>query len=121
MPGKLVHFEIAAADSDRAETFWSSVFGWEFSHEQMPGGMDYRLVHTDEHQGGGLYQSDQRDGHLKIYFDTDDIDGSIAKVRSGGGEAGDKQSIPHVGWWADCKDTEGNVFAIFQSDESVSG
>ena len=118
MAGKLVHFEIGAQDVDRAEGFWSSVFGWQFSRDQMPG-IDYRLVRTDEDQGGGLYQSDDR-GHLRIYFDTDDIDASVGKVRSSGGEAGDKQPIPSVGWWADCKDTEGNAFGIFQSDESVT-
>ncbi|HEY2935909.1 MAG TPA: VOC family protein [Gaiellaceae bacterium] len=120
MAGKLVHFEIAAEDVDRAESFWSSVFGWQFSRDQMPG-FDYRLVRTGDDQGGGLYQSDDRDGHLKVYFDTDDLEASVEKVRSSGGEAGEKQPIPHVGWWADCKDTEGNAFGIFQSDESVTG
>jgi len=118
MPGKLVHFEIGAEDIDRAETFWSGVFGWEFSRDQMPG-IDYRLVRTDDDQGGGLYQSDDR-GHLKIYFDTDDIDASIGKVRSSGGEATDKQPIPNIGWFANCKDTEGNAFNLYQSDESAS-
>ena len=28
MPGKLVHVEINAADADRAQGFWSGVFGW---------------------------------------------------------------------------------------------
>ena len=119
MPGKLVHIEIGAKDADRAEGFWNSVFGWEFNREAMPG-MDYRLFRTGEDQGGGLYPADQT-GNLKVYFDTDDIDTTIGAVRSGGGEAGDKQPIPHVGWWADCKDTEGNAFSVFQSDESVSG
>jgi len=27
MAGKLVHFEILAKDADRAERFWSGVFG----------------------------------------------------------------------------------------------
>ena len=119
MPGKLVHFEIGAQDVDRAEGFWSSVFGWQFSRDQMPG-IDYRLVRTDEDQGGGLYQSDDR-GHLRIYFDTDDIDASVARIRELGGEAEDKQPIPHVGWFARCEDSEGNAFSLFQGDEGASG
>jgi predicted enzyme related to lactoylglutathione lyase len=55
-----------------------------------------------------------------VYFDTDDIDASIAKVRQGGGSAEEKAPIPHVGWFTRCKDTEGNSFSLFQSDESVS-
>ena len=33
----------------------------------------------------------------------------------GGGTAGDKMPIPHVGWFTHCKDTEGNDFSLFQS------
>ena len=117
MPGKLVHFEIGAEDADRAEGFWSGVFGWEFSHDQMPG-IDYRLVRTSDDQGGGLYQSDDR-GHLKIYFDTDDIDATMAKVREQGGEAEDKTPVQGYGWFAACQDTEGNAFSLWQSDQSA--
>ncbi len=118
MAGKLVHFEIAAADADRAQGFWSSVFGWQFN-QAMPG-VDYRMTQTGPEQGGAVYPSDGRSGHLKVYFDTDDIEASIGKVRDRGGDAGEKQPIPRVGWWADCKDTEGNSFGLFESDESVS-
>jgi predicted enzyme related to lactoylglutathione lyase len=120
MPGKLVHFEIPAADADRAEGFWSGVFGWQFNRDAMPG-FDYRLVRTGDDQGGAVMPADTAGSGLRVYFDSDDIDASVAKVREHGGEAGEKQPIPHVGWWADCKDTEGNPFGIFQSDESVTG
>ena len=118
MAGQIVHFEVKAEDPDRATEFYRSVFGWDFSDSGMPG-IDYRMVRTGESQGGGLYQSDDRDGHLTIYFDTDDIDASIAKVRESGGEADEKQPIPGVGWFAAAKDTEGNAFSLFQSDQSV--
>ena len=31
------------------------------------------------------------------------------------------QPIPQTGWFARCKDTEGNAFSLFQADESVPG
>ena len=34
-------------------------------------------------------------------------------------EAEDKQPIPSIGWFARCRDTEGNEFSLFQADESV--
>jgi predicted enzyme related to lactoylglutathione lyase len=117
MAGKLVHVEIKAGDVDRAQGFWSGVFGWEISDSGMPG-MDYRLFRTGDDQGGGLMAGDP--GNLQVYFDTDDIDVTIEKVRSGGGESDGKQPIPGVGWFANCKDTEGNVFSLFQSDEAAS-
>jgi predicted enzyme related to lactoylglutathione lyase len=54
-----------------------------------------------------------------VYFDTDDIDGSVGKVRDAGGEAEDKAPIPGIGWFSHCKDTEGNIFGIFQADDSA--
>jgi uncharacterized protein len=89
--------------------------GWQF---QPPfGDMDYHLT-----EGGAVMGSDnvaQDVGHLTVYFDTDDIDASVAKVRDLGGEADDKQPIPGVGWFSGCKDTEGNAFSLFQPDESA--
>jgi predicted enzyme related to lactoylglutathione lyase len=120
MAGRLVHFEIRAADADRAQGFWSGLFGWEIADSGMPG-MEYRVFRTGESDGGGLYADADNVGHLNVYFDTDEIDGSLAKVRELGGEGGEKTPIPHVGWSARCTDSEGNAFNLFQSDESVTG
>ena len=118
MAGKLVHFEIVADDADRATKFYSSVFDWQFSDSGMPG-IDYRMVKTADDQGGAIYPGERKQLSPIVYFDTDDIDGTLAKIREGGGEAEDKMPIPHIGWFAACKDTEGNSFSVFQSDESA--
>jgi predicted enzyme related to lactoylglutathione lyase len=118
MAGKLVHFEIHAKDADRATKFYSAIFGWEFTDSGMPG-VDYRMVRTGEDQGGAVFAPEDGETKLKVYFDTDDIDASVAKVREAGGEADDKQPIPSIGWWSDCKDTEGNSFSLYQNDESA--
>ena len=117
MAGNLVHFELPANDPARSKEFWGSLFGWSF---QPPwGGMEYHM--TDGlSPGGAIYGAEQTPvGHVVVYFDTEDIDGSVARVRELGGSAEDKLPIPHVGWFARCKDTEGNEFSLFQSDESA--
>jgi len=118
MAGKLVHFEVLAQDADRATKFYSGVFGWEFSDSGMPG-IDYRMVRTGEDQGGAVMASESGKTGLVVYFDTDDIDASVAKVREAGGDAEDKQPIPGIGWFSGCKDTEGNEFSLYQNDESA--
>ncbi|HET7044992.1 MAG TPA: VOC family protein [Gaiellaceae bacterium] len=120
MAGKMVHFEIPASDTGRAKAFWSGVFGWQFGDSAMVD-MDYSMVRTGDDQGGAVYQSEQAGEGLIVYYDTDDIDASVEKVREHGGRADDKAPIPHVGWFARCTDTEGNDFSLFQSDESVTG
>ncbi|HEY4347331.1 MAG TPA: VOC family protein [Gaiellaceae bacterium] len=118
MPGKLVHFELPSLDTGRAKGFWSGLFGWSFNDPGMPG-MEYWMTKTAEDQGGAIYSS-ERPGMI-VYFDTDDIDASLAKVRELGGKADDKSPIPQVGWFTRCTDTEGNDFSLFQADESAAG
>jgi predicted enzyme related to lactoylglutathione lyase len=118
MAGKLVHVEINAADADRAQGFWSGVFGWKVGPPMSPE-MDYRMFQTAEDQGGAIVGTDEK-GPLRVYFDTEDIDGTIAKVRELGGEAEDKLPVQGHGWFAGCKDTEGNAFSLWQSDESAA-
>ena len=46
---------------------------------------------------------------------VDNIDLSIAGVKSAGGEVlGDKMDIPSIGTFVRCKDTEGNFFTLLQ-------
>jgi len=118
MAGKLVHVEINAADADRAQGFWSGVFGWEVGAPMSPE-MDYRMFRTAEDQGGAIVGTDEK-GPLRVYFDTEDIDATIAKVRELGGSAEDKLPVQGYGWFAACKDTEGNAFSLWQSDESAA-
>jgi uncharacterized protein len=120
MAGKMVHFELPAADAERAKRFWSGVFGWEFGDSAMPG-MEYYMVRTGEDQGGAVYpMPDAAGSGTVVYFDTDDIDAALAKVRQLGGEAGDKAPVPTHGWFAACKDSEGNAFHLWQGDESAA-
>jgi predicted enzyme related to lactoylglutathione lyase len=114
MAGKLVHFELPSEDMERAKGFWSGVFDWEFGD---PMGAEYWMTRTSEDQGGAIYAGE---GGLRVYFDTDNIDATLAKIGELGGKPGEKSPIPHVGYFAHCTDTEGNEFGVFQSDESVS-
>jgi predicted enzyme related to lactoylglutathione lyase len=118
MAGKLVHFEIAASDDGRAMDFYKSVFGWQFQDSGMPG-VSYNMTEAGGPPAGAVYAMEGAEPGLLAYFDTDDIDESITKVRNAGGEAEDKQPIPHVGWFSHCTDTEGNRFGLFLSDESA--
>jgi predicted enzyme related to lactoylglutathione lyase len=117
MGKKVVHVEYPAQDTDRAAKFWGGLGGWTIQDAGMPE-MDYRMYQEGD-QGGAVYPSDGTMQGPIVYYGSDDIDADIAKARELGGEADDKQPIPSVGWFARCKDTEGNPFSLFQSDESV--
>ena len=99
MEGQLVHFELPAEDAGRAKEFWKSLFGWKF--REWTGPVEYHMLEGLE-PGGAIYPSEDQ-----------------AKARELGGSADDRQPIPTIGWFARCRDTEGNEFSLFQADETV--
>jgi predicted enzyme related to lactoylglutathione lyase len=117
MAGNIVHFEINAKDANRAKRFYSSLFGWKYKDSEIPGVEYYVIDGADP--GGAINPLQQEPGPV-VYFDTDDIDSSIAKVRDLGGKSDDKMAIPSQGWFAACVDSEGNKFSLFQNDPSVT-
>ena len=117
MAGKLVHVEINAADADRAQGFYSGVFGWEVGPPMAPE-MDYRMFRTGDDQGGAIVGTDEK-GPLRVYFDTEDIDathreGARARRRGRGQVAGAGLRLVRR-----LQDTEGNAFSLWQSDQSA--
>src|SRR5262249_31952214 len=119
MAGEVVHIEFPSADADRSQRFWSGVFGWSFGDSGMPE-MDYRMAQTGPGSGAAIYAAEERSGYPKYYLSTDDIEGSIGKVRELGGEAGEKTPVPGHGWFTECKDSEGNEFHLWQADSSAA-
>ena len=117
MAGKMVHFELPSGDAERAKAFWSGVFGWEFSD---PMGVQYWLTRSAEGEGGAIFTASDDARGLKVYFDTEDIDATMTKIREAGGSASDKLPIPGTGWFSAGTDSEGNDFGVFESDESVT-
>ncbi len=117
MAGKIVHFELNAKDAARAKRFYTAVFGWKYKDSEIPG-VEYYLI--DGIEPGGAINPLQTEPGPVVYFDTEDIDTSLRKVRDAGGKADKKQPIPGQGWFAGCTDTEGNKFSLFQNDPSVT-
>ena len=121
MAGKIVHFELPSPPTPTARAaFWSGLFGWEIG-EQRDGGL--RLPDVPDRRRPGRRDLSRREkpvGAPIVYFDTDDIDASVAKVRELGGAADEKQPVPTHGWFAACKDTEGNSFSLWQGDPNAA-
>jgi predicted enzyme related to lactoylglutathione lyase len=120
--GRVVHFEIHAADVDRAEQFYTGVFGWEV--QKFGGPIDYRLLNTGPKTETGIdgalvKRRDDGDGDAVIAYvctvQVDDIKATEQKVRDAGGEqVVERQEIPEVGQLSYFKDTEGNIFGAMQ-------
>jgi len=124
---RVVHFEIHAADADRAVNFYKTLFGWTF--QKWEGPMEYWLVTTGPNDqpgiNGGLVQRQgEIDGQAVIAYvctvDVENLDASVQTAVDNGGQiALPKMPIPGMGWLAYCKDTEGNIFGMMQGDPNA--
>lgn len=119
MAGQMVHVEIPAGDTAKAREFWSGLFGWEFrAMEGSP--TEYLMARFSETTGGAIMQADGSTRGPRVYFDVDDIGAGAARVRELGGESSDGMPVPGMGWFATCKDADGNDFGLWQTDPSAS-
>lgn len=119
---RVIHFEIPADNPERATAFYAKALGWEF--DKFPGPMSYWLVRTgaDDRPGinGGLLQRMGQEQTPMVVAGVESVDASSAQIaRAGGVNVVPKMAIPGVGWCAYFKDTEGNIFGIYEDDASA--
>jgi uncharacterized protein len=117
MAGNPVHIEIPVDDTAKGRAFWGGLFGWEFG-ESYPGPSEYFMARISDQAGAAISQEPGKRG-LRTYFDVDDINAGLGRVKELGGEAGDAMSVPSMGWFSVCKDPEGNEFGLWQTDEKA--
>jgi predicted enzyme related to lactoylglutathione lyase len=117
MAGHIVHFEIPADDPAKGREFWGSLFGWEF--EAFPGPFEYHMTQISDQTGGAITNMEPGKRGTRAYFDVGDINAGAARVKELGGEADEARPVPGMGWFATCRDTQGNEFGLWQSDPSA--
>ena len=118
---RVSHFDIPVDDPVRAQKFYKKVFDWKF--EKWDGPMDYWMTTTGSKEpgiNGGL--SKRMPGQMGIVntIDVPSIDKFTKKIIENGGQVIiPKMAIPKIGWFAQCMDTELNVFGIIEKDEKA--
>lgn len=116
------HFEIPADDLDRVQSFYSTLFGWQF---QKDPNFDYTFISTKTHDGkdgmsGGIFKRQDPNQRAANYVDVESIEGSMKKVEELGGKVvSPKLSVKGMGHFAQCIDTEGNSFGLWQNDPNA--
>ena len=119
---RVIHFEIPAAEPERAAAFYKKAFGW--SIEKWPGPTEYWMVTTgaDGAPGinGGLLKKQALTTATTNTIGVDSVDKAIDAVKSAGGKlVMPKTPIPTIGYFAYLEDTEGNLFGVMQSDANA--
>ena len=124
-----IHFEIHAANPDRAIAYYRELFGWKF--DKWEGPMPYWLVTTGDDGtpgiNGGLMQrmgGAPADGAAVNAWvctvDVESVDEMVARSSAQGGTvAMPRMAVPGVGWLAYVKDPEGNILGLMQNDAAA--
>ena len=115
-----IHFDIPIDQPDRAERFYNGLFGWTILKVPAPN-MEYWVVRAAEGDSlGGLIQRTTPGQSTINYYTVPSIDEALERVQELGGKiAVPKSTIPHVGYNAQCADTEGNAFGLWQNDREA--
>ena len=119
---KVIHFEIAAKNTERAVKFYQKVFGWKL--DKYPGPMNYWLVKAGDDKEMGINGAiSEKSEFVKTTTNTIGVpsyEDAVKKIVEAGGKVlTPKMAVPRVGYMSYCKDTEGNVFGIMQNDPNA--
>ena len=118
---RISHFDIPADDPKRAQKFYKEVFGWKF--KKWDGPMDYWMAKTGTKEpgiDGGMSKRMPGQMGMTNTINVPSIEKFSKKIMENGGQLIiPKMAIPKVGWFAQCMDTEGNMFGIIEMDEKA--
>ena len=111
--GALTWNELYSRDLDGSASFYSDLFGWRMEEmEGMP--MPYRTIQTAAGaSNGGMTTMEGVPPVWLVYFGTDDIDASVAKLTELGGEVRMGPMDIGVGKIAVAVDPQEAVFALY--------
>jgi len=118
-----VHFEFGVEDAERAQAFYSTVFGWKF--QEFPGEMKYWMATTGPDgemgiNGGILMRHPGMTPGTTNTMGVPSVDAAVESIKAAGGTIiMEKMAIANMGWVAYALDTEGNQLGVFEEDASA--
>jgi predicted enzyme related to lactoylglutathione lyase len=121
-PASIVWFEIPTDNIARAKSFYTKLFGWKI--KKFPGmKMPYWHIDTggaDASPDGGMMERQSAEERITNFVMVPSVNQAVAKVQKLGGKIlREKSAVPHMGYFAVCRDTENNVFAIWERNEAA--
>jgi uncharacterized protein len=118
----IVHFEIPIREPGRAKEFYEKVFGWDVSAWGEDG---YWMAKTTESDrkgmpkmkgalNGALYKGKPGDSSVLVVH-VPSISKHIEMIRKAGGTIiRDRMPVGDMGFYAQIRDTEGNVIGLWE-------
>jgi predicted enzyme related to lactoylglutathione lyase len=120
MSNPFVHLELSTSDTAKAKSFYSDLFGWEFTdHDMGPSGV-YSTFKPSSGPGGGLFSMPGMPTFWLAYVGVDDIDAATEKAKSLGATIHKGPlEIPNIGWMTILADPTGATIALFEPNQPM--
>jgi predicted enzyme related to lactoylglutathione lyase len=123
---QVAYFEIQADNPEKAQVFYTEVFGWKFFKDTaLP--IDYWQIQTDGINGGLLKrpakrpETEQGTNAFVCSMQVEDFDAVSEKILKNGGQVAlPKFAVPGRCWQGYFLDLDGNTFGLFQVDEKAA-
>ena len=114
--GEITHVELPSDDFDRAQRFYSELFGWKM--QQTPEMPDYAMFQSGPGESGGAIglRGQTAPDRLRIYVEVDSLDPVVARtLELGGSVSVEITDVPGMGRYAAIVDPEGNEIGLWES------
>jgi uncharacterized protein len=114
-PGRVGWHELLAADPQRAFAFYGELFGWKKADAETGPTDAYQLFSVGPQTIGGMSTKLPADPvpFWLFYFNIDDVDAAVERVKAGGGRIYDgPHQLLNGGWIVRCIDPQGAFFAL---------
>ena len=119
---RIVHFELAVDDPDRAIAFYENVLGWKT--QKWDGPVDYWLLITGEESEPGIHGALMRrqDNWPDVINTANvaDLEAAVAAAEANGGtRVTPRTTVSGVGYMSYITDSEGNMLGLMQGDPNA--
>lgn len=120
-----IHFELTVENAERAQEFYSKVFGWTFN-KWGDDAMPYYLTTTGPDaepgiNGGLMLRCNGTGPGTTNVMGVESVDAAVDTIKAAGGTIIlEKMAVPTMGWVAYATDTEGNQFGVFEMDSNAA-
>ncbi|QGG96659.1 VOC family protein [Actinomarinicola tropica] len=108
--GDIGYVTFQVPDGERAQRFYSALFGWDIRPGHLPGGFHIESITPPS---GIATVGENGEPSALVYFRVDDIEAAAARVRELGGEVLSVTDYPSGGN-AECRDDQGFRFDLFR-------
>ncbi|MGF1599507.1 MAG: VOC family protein [Acidimicrobiales bacterium] len=113
--------ELLSRDLEAAKAFYHEVFGWDYATQDMGPGGEYTVIEGGDNGGlGGMMampaeMPEQVPDHWMVYFIVDDLDATVERVTSAGGQVPmPANDVPGVGRITVIHDPQGGAFSLME-------